>query len=389
MRLIFGTLIFMLFFTGCQQKLYNLEFDKTKKIKKDKIKKDETKKIKKEQSNEDGVQDGPNELFDESGETKVPFSKNDTIQYKDIDEVRSVLLLYSSNTIGKYAKIASSSALGYALSSKTPFLIDTIDMSTESLPSINKALTKAKQYGHKDIIAIITNKSYQNLINADFADDFNIFLPIINKNNISEIRDNFTYGGLDYKKQLQLLTDKINGESSEFYDRSSLGFLLHKSLINSGGNLKFSRIIEQKDNSVRNIIAKNRHNLNSSNLFLNTNLIRTSMILSTLKGTRVKTKRSLSTQINYSPLLLTLVRPSDRSNLFITNSIKDIDPKITENILLLGGKVRFNWIGFATVVGVDHFMNQDGEKIEPNIVENQVLYGIDIYKTKDGAFVRR
>ena len=73
--------------------------------------------------------------------------------------------------------------------------------------------------------------------------------------------------------------------------------------------------------------------------------------------------------------------------LTIANSIRPIDQASTENIALLGGDIRYNWISYSTIVGVDIFLDQN-KKIEPNIIDGQVDFDVRLFKAVNGSLIQ-
>ena len=128
---------------------------------------------------------------------------------------RKITLLYSSNKLGKYAIDATNTAMAYLLTQSKPFDLQIIDMEDESWESMQKAIKDAQQKGVKTIVALITNASYEDLIDTDGMEQFDIFLPLVNKNNISKVRKNIIYGGVDYKKQFETLLSYSNRKDIE------------------------------------------------------------------------------------------------------------------------------------------------------------------------------
>ena len=47
--------------------------------------------------------------------------------------------------------------------------------------------------------------------------------------------------------------------------------------------------------------------------------------------------------------------------------------------------VVYDWLTYSTLVGVDYFYSKNNN-IEPKILDNQVQYGIKLYKAKYHSF---
>ncbi|MBT3279861.1 MAG: hypothetical protein HOF69_05845 [Campylobacteraceae bacterium] len=298
---------------------------------------------------------------------------------------KKTTLLYSSNKLGKYAIDATNVSLAYLITKDKPFDLEIIDMKDESWESFTKALNEAKQKDSKNIVAVITNASYENLIDVGGVENFNIFLPLINKNNVAKVSKNIIYGGVDYQKQFNALLEYSNNKDISLYDNSLFGKILNNQLEEIDNSLLFTKEIDDFSGFYGELLDKNRKKLNNSTLFLNTPIVKSSILLSQIRANKITPNRVLSTQMNYTPLILSLTQADDRKNLIIANSIRDIDRQLKENIANLGCDVVYDWLTYSTLVGVDYFYTRDN-RIEPIILDNQVQYGIELYKAKYHSF---
>jgi hypothetical protein len=100
----------------------------------------------------------------------------------------------------------------------------------------------------------------------------------------------------------------------------------------------------------------------------------------------------LSPQLNYSPRLLTLTQYHDRENLVVASSIGEMDPFTTEYLALVGRDVRFNWLNYATVTGLDYdFCDATGSerKTKEFYEERSLRYEVRLYDAGLHRFVPR
>lgn len=394
MRYLVYSFLVVLLFAGCGQDYYDLDFDKSSKTKKKKKAKpkahdrlDET--IDNSTMDQDDVKphddvEDANDLLDEK------LLKKQSIDNPSFDSSvkNKMALIYSSKTIGKYAINATSSAMAYLLSRNQPFDLEVFDMPSQTTYDIQTAFQKAKKNGHKNIVAILTNSSYNNLLSYSDIDEFKIYLPLINKNNVLNLKDNIIYGGLDYAKQLKVLSKKTVQQAVEYYSQNTLGKILHDNTVKIDPKVKYSQPIGKGQKSYNSLISTKKWLLKGSSIYLNTSSVPSSIILSTIKAKRIRPANILSTQVNYTPMLLSLTGANALRGLTIANSIKPIDPATAENIALLGGDIWFNWISYSTVVGVDYFLDSNRPKIEPNVLDGQVDFDVKLYKAVNGSFVQ-
>lgn len=101
---------------------------------------------------------------------------------------KKIIILYSSNQIGHYAIEATNTSMVYMLNSNIDFEVKTIDIEDYSWESLKEGFATAQEMGGVNIIALLTNESYDDLIDVDNIDRFNIYLPLIHKNNVSKFK---------------------------------------------------------------------------------------------------------------------------------------------------------------------------------------------------------
>jgi hypothetical protein len=261
-------------------------------------------------------------------------------------------------------------------------------MKDESLQSYNEALEQLDDSGIDNVVAVITNSSYENLILADDVNDFNIFLPLIHKNNVSKVLENIIYGGVDYKRQLETLTNYSPIQNIELYDNSLFGQTLHNVLLDVNPSILLAKEVNDVSGKYASYLNENLKTMSDFGIYLNTPVVKSSILLSQFTANDINVSRILSTQINYTPLILSLTQTTDRENLLIANSISEVPIQLNENIYNLGANITYDWLTYSTVVGLDYFASND-EKLKPNIIINQqVIYDIKLYKVKEHSFTQ-
>jgi hypothetical protein len=247
-------------------------------------------------------------------------------------------------------------------------------------------LSQLEGSDNKNIVAVVTNSSYKNLILADDISDFNIFLPLIHKNNVSKVLENIIYGGVDYRRQLETLTNYSPIQNIELYDNSLFGQTLHNVLLDVNPSILFAKEVNDASGKYSSYLNENLKTMSDFGIYLNTPVVKSSILLSQFTANDINVSRILSTQINYTPLILSLTQTNDRKNLLIANSISKVPIQLKENIYNLGANITYDWLTYSTVVGLDYFASNE-KKLEPNIIINQqVIYDIKVYKVKAHSF---
>jgi hypothetical protein len=298
---------------------------------------------------------------------------------------QKIALLFCSKKIGHYGINASNTASAYMLVTKDKFHIEVIDIEDEGIESIQNGLKTISKLGITKVISLITNEGYDNFISQDTLNSFEFFMPLVHTNNVITKKENIIYGGVDYQKQFESLLAYSNGKNIEFFDNTLFGDTLNKQLNKTTSNILFASQINDFTGEYQTLLEDNKAKLNDSTLFLNTPIVKTSILLSQIQANDVTPKRILSTQINYTPLILKLTQTQDRKDLIIANSITKIDPRLRETITVLNGDIEYDWLNYATLIGIDYLVS-DSKSLVPEIKENQVQYPVTLYRVKNNSF---
>ena len=292
-----------------------------------------------------------------------------------------VAFVVPKKVIGKYAVSTTHSALAYLLDRGIPFEMEVYSVPDESEESLQKALRDLSSSGPYDlIVAPVTKRGADYLCNQLLPGKF--FIPTLHKNRIDCINEQVLFGGIDYRKQIETLSYMVesNATTVTVSDRSGLSKMLSETVaefvdVNDS-------IVLGKNGYYKELIEKHE-DLNQSTMFLNTPVVKSSLFLSQLTLADFKPILILSTQINYSPLLLTLTQYHDRENMVIASSIGSADPFLTENVALVRQDIRFNWLNYATIAGIDTLFNlKTGEQrlTKEVFVDRSLDYEIRFYE---------
>ena len=356
------------------------------------------------------------------------------LESKELDELRSmnicvlnigsaiindklkIALLLPYKKIGKYASSTTNASFAYLITKNQPFELKSYKIETESQEDIQAALNTIMDDGFTYIIAPLTSSGADAL--SALNPQVNVYFPTINKKDSSSTSPYLYFGGIDYKAQSDILLNEATSPLSIFYDTSSIGKKLalyeedkfsyitteETNATNEFGNyiqpatktkirdretFKFS--ISRKTTNLEHYL-KDNEDINGSTAFINTPIVKTSMIMSQLTLYDTNTTKILSTQINYDPLILSMTQYIDREKMLIANSITEHNNVLIETNAILSNDIEYDWINYTTTVGIDYFFStitkQDREYNKIEIVNNQMLYPIELLKPSLSRFIK-
>ena len=389
------TLLFVAFvFLGCNQKqVVQLKMPNQNKSVPTKVKEDKTTVVEEFISNDSIIKE---EVIDNSNNgsmnTVQPQADEETVAQQsiniNIDETRAnvkLAFVYPSTLVSKYAKSSLSTISGYLSYKQANYNLIVVDSKNESYENINNAFSKLKEEGVTKVIALFTPNALNNL-NKIVTDDFKVYLPLIEKKDSLENNDNLIFGSISYDDQLKKLSYYSNGKNSTFYQETYLGTKLKNSYDFIIGNSNLRKEISNDEKNFKNIVNDSR--LRNSSLFLNTDLVKSSLILSQMTVYEINPNTILATQILFDPMLMVLTQERDRQNLIIANSIGDVDSKLKDEIATLGGNITFEWVDYSTLVGTNYlFSNGNSSLISTKIENNQAVYTPRLFKSTDIGFL--
>ncbi len=327
-----------------------------------------------------------NEFFDISAQNDM----NESFDYSQKGSYIKIALLVPQKVIGKYTITISKSILSYLLFRNGDFDFEVFNCQDEEEDSILNSLKEIKSKGYKYLVAAMTQKGAR--IIALNERDLQIYIPTVNKMDVSYVTGpNIYFGGLDYFKQIQKLAEFSNEKIVYFKDQSPVSAKI-SSFVKQLFQDRIVYVGEIEKNSNYKWLIRGNNYLNDATIFLNTPLIKTSLILSQIRYYNMKPYIFLSTQINYNPYLLTLTQYQDRKNMLIANSIFEKNFRLTDINKILNNDIRFNWINYSTSIGADFlyisFADEfDSERAfnEP-LNDNQVNYEVEILKPSLTSF---
>ncbi|KLE11852.1 hypothetical protein [Aliarcobacter butzleri] len=389
------TLLFVAFvFLGCNQKqVVQLKMPNQNKSVPTKVKEDKTTVVEEFISNDSIIKE---EVIDNSNNgsmnTVQPQADEETVAQQsiniNIDETRAnvkLAFVYPSTLVSKYAKSSLSTISGYLSYKQANYNLIVVDSKNESYENINNAFSKLKEEGVTKVIALFTPNALNNL-NKIVTDDFKVYLPLIEKKDSLENNDNLIFGSISYDDQLKKLSYYSNGKNSTFYQETYLGSKLKNSYDFVIGNSNLRKEISNDEKNFKNIVNDSR--LRNSSLFLNTDLVKSSLILSQMTVYEINPNTILATQILFDPMLMVLTQERDRQNLIIANSIGDVDSKLKDEIATVGGNITFEWVDYSTLVGTNYlFSNGNSSLISTKIENNQAVYTPRLFKSTDIGFL--
>ena len=303
-----------------------------------------------------------------------------------------IALLLPSETIGRYSVVVANSVGAYLLNQGRPFEITVFDPLDESYENLRSAMSKIEKEGYTQIIAALTVEGVRTLTRiSTYAD---IYIPTVNRAEIGYAKENMFFGGIDYAKQLELLSHYTNAENIAVFDEPQAlsQKLTQLTDMRFAGTNKHITLENQRINFTQ--LLKTENLASGVTLVLNTQPVRSSLILSQVVFNALDTASALSTQVNYSPMLLTLTQNDDVKNFFVASAIGASDETLKELNSLLQNDLRYNWIAYATsaltaLIG----QRQNGDKrphigaFDLSLNNNQIDYPITIYQIRGGRFV--
>ncbi len=333
------------------------------------------------------------------------------------DELKIALLL-PYKKIGRYAASTTNASFAYLIARNHNFELKTYNIESEELADISKALTQIEEDGFNYIIAPFTQEGAQTFVSMDPTQE--LYFPTIHKSDINTTSQNIYFGGIDYKAQIDVLLKEAVAPLVIFYDKTQIGKKLslyeeenfkNRPLENvyeidssSNENNEEDLLIDDDDNRTTVIkfsIPKWTTNLEKQlfenekivegSFFINTPIVKSSMIMSQLTMYDVNATNVLSTQINFDPLILSLTQYTDRDNMIIANSITHNNSIFIETNSLLGNDIVYDWINYTTTVGIDFFFtqitNQD-RQYKIDMQSNQMIYPIELLQPSKTRFIK-
>ncbi|MDR0746455.1 MAG: hypothetical protein LBE89_01005 [Helicobacteraceae bacterium] len=315
------------------------------------------------------------------------------LRVKRLASDNRIAVLVPVESIGRYSVVVANSVNAYMLFKGDSFEVEVFDSTDESPENLEKAVRSIESSGYLRVIAALTPEGASTL--SSIHTPLRFFIPTINKNDMPYGPDNFYFGGINYTEQiLRLSRYRVDDQITIFDEQIALSRRLAaaaqtvfpvppKQITLDNPRVNFTQLF--KANGVES----------GSVILLNTQPVRTSLILSQLTFNDIKAAAALSTQINYSPMLLTLPQSEDVTNLFIASSIGDADETLREINELLQSDLRYNWTAYATSAMTALICQmQSGDfsvrikDFNLEVLNNQIEYPVLIYQIAGNRFIK-
>lgn len=304
----------------------------------------------------------------------------------------NIALIFPRKTIGRYSSSTTNTILSYLLNQNSKFNFEVFDTNTENIEDLQKVIGHIYQSGYRQAIAVLTYVGANNINKLRI--NMPIFIPSVHISQIKdEVSKNLIFGGIDYREQIQKLSEFSNSNKiTSFYDSSYIGENMNQYVSLYNNQIEYSKMFNPKDSTNFPKEMKSLKNtISNSSVFLNTPITSTAIILSQITYNDIKPKGLYSTQINYNPSLLSITQERDRRNMFIANSIGDIDVQLVEQSKLINADLEYDWINYATALGVEYFylnkIPSANRYFKEQIKDNQVQYNINILTPQNNRFV--
>ena len=304
----------------------------------------------------------------------------------DLAKVKiKVAFIYPSSLVEKYAKTSLSTISGYLSYQKADYDLTIIDSTNENYENINSAFAKAKQNGVTKIIGLFAPSAISSL-DKIVTSDIKVYLPLIEKSDALTNNENLIFGSISYDQQVKKLISYSNTNNAMFYQNTYIGNKLKKAYDSSVYDTRVRKEISKTETNFKYIV--NDYKLNNSTLFLNTDLVKTSLILSQLRAYDISPKAILSTQVSYDPMLMLLTQDQDRDKLVIANSIDSVNNELRDEISTFGGNIVYEWVDYSTLVGINYlYYGNNSNLVQTKIIDNQAVYNPKLYKSTEVGFL--
>ncbi|WP_345974241.1 hypothetical protein [Sulfurimonas sp. HSL3-7] len=306
------------------------------------------------------------------------------------DKEIKIAMILPYKQIGRYAHTTSNAVFAYFLAKECPFALKNFQIDDESPEEIERVLSAIRAEGFRYVIAPLTQKGARVITQSE--GELNIFFPTINKNDLTTTAQNIYFGAIDHKAQIERLIPFADSPLVIMYDKSPRGEQLLKetqeSYLGAGNEKVIAYAIDRETTNLKHLLEKNEE-IQSGTFFLNTPVIKSTMIVSQLSFYQVNAANILSTQTNYDPLMLTMTQEEDREKLYIANSISSNSDLLVETNSLLSNDIAYDWINYASAVGADYFFHElTGEErtFQLPMVNNQIIYPVSIVKPSGSRF---
>ena len=333
-----------------------------------------------------------------------------------VQEELKIAMILPYKLIGRYAYSTSNAVFAYLLTRNHPFVLKNFQIDDESPEEMERVLAEIKDEEFHYVIAPLTPKGARIIVENE--EELNVYFPTINKNDLNTSAENIYFGAIDYKAQIDKLAPRASSPMVVLYDKSAKGKKLYKQTKESymESEVPFQETsrqevykeleeeydekmepkkkkviaygIDRKTTNLKWHLEKNEK-IQFGTFFLNTPVIKSTMVISQLTTYDTNVTNILSTQINYDPLMFSMTQKQDRDNMYIANSININNNTLIEANSLLSNDIVYDWINYASTIGADYFyhtITRAERTYQLPLVDNQVLYPISIVKPSGSRF---
>ena len=302
----------------------------------------------------------------------------------DSSGVKTKIAFVFTPAVANYARTSISTISGYLSYKKADYELIVYEAKNESNESISSTFAKIKSDNIKNVIAMFTPNAIGSLNNIVTSDN-KVYLPLIEKTSSSS-NQNLIFGSISYDDQIRKLISYSDSNNAMFYQESYLGSKLKRTYETLVDNVRVKKEISKNENNFKSIAGDSR--LNDSTLFLTTDVVKTSLLLSQLRAYDVSPKVIFSTQANYDPMIMTLTQEKDRENFVVANSIDSVNQDLREEIATFGGNIHYQWVDYSTLVGINYlYSGNNSSLIKTKIVDNKVEYNPKLFKSTEVGFL--
>ncbi len=305
-----------------------------------------------------------------------------------------VAVLLPTDVIGRYASMITNSVNAYLLYRDAPFEVAVFDSGDESYHNLSEAIEAIESSGYRHVIAALTADG-ASMIDT-LPNNLEIYIPTINKEELPFFpKGNLYFGGIDYTAQLKALSayrahalhetilfDEPVPLSQRISEQAEIEYQMPPTRITiSNPRINYTRLFEREGVE------------DNATLLLNTQPVRTSLILSQVTYNDINISSALSTQINFNPMILTLTQRHDVEKFFVASSIGSSSAELRELSALLQNDIRFNWVPYATAILTSFIeQRQQGDysgvshPFGMRMENNQIDYPVTVYQIRGNRF---
>lgn len=303
-----------------------------------------------------------------------------------------IALVMPKKIIGRYSIASVDTIMGYLSARGVDFEFEVFDSGDENQSSIQSALHQIEERNFQFIIAIFTAKGAYEVSKLPLK--IPLYVPTVNANQINfshSYNPLLFFGGISYKDQIQELL-RLHQDSNilAYNDDSPVGERLSATLKEFAPEIQELTITNEIAATFNKQVDHQNTLPDETDIFLNTPVVKSGLLLSQLRYSKKKILKILSTQINYNPSITILTQKQDRKNLYIASSIGKTNQKLLEYASLLNSDLKFDWVNYSTALGVEMFFRFVFPDSLPffseTIKDNQIQYQTKIYQIDQKDF---